>query len=80
MDVQSCIEAYCDLSKVVFRDENIFGRLGRVSGRFVKAFGGKPWFDARKFETEVKSIVKKRLGNADAPLATGHSLQEPSKV
>ncbi len=80
MDVQSCIDAYCDLSKVVFQDDSIFGKLGRVSGRFAKAVGGRPWFDAAKLETEVKSIVQKRLGNADAPLATGHSLRESAIV
>lgn len=70
MDVESCIEAYCELSKEVFQDESLFGKIGRLPGRFIKASVGKPWFEAAKLEKAVKTIIKKELGdkNEGAPL------------
>lgn len=54
----------------VFHDENIFGKIGRLSGRFVKASVGKSWFDAAKLERAVKQVIKKELGDGmeGAPL------------
>jgi hypothetical protein len=80
MDVQSCIDAYCELSKDVFKDENVFGKIGRLSGRVIKASRGKAWFDAAKLETAVKTIVRKQLGDGNAPLIPTNASGQAAKV
>jgi cytochrome c556 len=80
MDVQSCIDAYCELSKTVFQDENLLGKMGRLSGRVIKASRGKPWFEAAKLESAVKTIIKKQLGDANAALFPSNASGKASKV
>ncbi|KAI8966218.1 FabD/lysophospholipase-like protein [Daldinia sp. FL1419] len=64
MDVSSCIEAYTDMSKDVFRISPWAKILGRTFFNFI----GKATFDHRVLEGKVRGMVRDRLGDTDTAL------------
>ena len=65
MDVQSAIDAYLTLSESIFKPRR---RAFNVVSRLSDAVRANARFDAARLEECVKSIVKERLGDENAPL------------
>ncbi|KAH8591275.1 acyl transferase/acyl hydrolase/lysophospholipase [Bisporella sp. PMI_857] len=55
MDIESCIEAYCDLSRRVFSSEHWTNKS--EAGKIIRGINATPAFKARDLEEEVKKIV-----------------------
>ncbi|KAI0851849.1 FabD/lysophospholipase-like protein [Daldinia vernicosa] len=64
MDVASCIEAYIDMSKDVFK----MSLWMRILGRTFLNIIGRAMFDHKVLEDKIRGIVQDRLGDADAAL------------
>lgn len=64
MDVQSCIEKYQDLAKVVFTPR----KRARVFGRVLPTVFGAAPFDNKLLEQEIKRLSLESLGDEDASL------------
>lgn len=66
MDIESCIEAYCDLSRRVFSSKHWTNKS--KAGRIVGGINATPAFKARDLEAEVKKIVEKWTDSEDTLL------------
>ncbi|ROV91855.1 hypothetical protein VMCG_09166 [Cytospora schulzeri] len=64
MDVQSCIDKYQELAKIVFTPR----KRARVFGRILPAVLGTAPFDHKLLEREIKRLSFEFLGDEDAPL------------
>ncbi|KAI0966217.1 acyl transferase/acyl hydrolase/lysophospholipase [Xylaria arbuscula] len=64
MDVETCIETYLKLSKVVFKPRKRAKVLGRI---LLNTLGQAP-FDHKLLEQEIKRLAFEKLGDENAPL------------
>jgi hypothetical protein len=66
MDIESCIKAYCDLSRIVFSSEHWTNKS--KAGKIIGGINATPAFKATDLEAEVKKIAKKWTGSEDTLL------------
>jgi len=64
MDIQTCIDAYIELSKTVFTPR----KRNRVFGRVFQNVIGNAAFNHKALEQAIKKIVSQSQGDEDAPL------------
>lgn len=65
MDVNSCIKAYCELSKQIFQKKL---STWRIISRLRAMINMKERFDSKELEKAIKQIIRNEGGNKDTML------------
>lgn len=60
MDIQTCIKEYLKLAPEIFPTESLIPKS--KAGRFFKVVRGRQRFKSEPFESAIKGLVKKYLG------------------
>jgi len=73
MDVEQCIEAYLELSPIIFPTESLFG--GSTLIKLIKGAKGTARFPSEPFETKLRALMTEYALEEEESLESGNNEQ-----